>query len=166
MFSYNISRRFPGPWFSLAIFTVCVFGAVIFTLLNYVVYGFELVTISTHDPNSTLLAEQIWTQNWPWSSVNKAVGTFQPYTLFVNSVLYTNSTSLPYTVTGIWQDGPNGPQAVSSLAYYNNVLLDCDVKYIQVDIDSGPPRNALQIGGLFYGPKATVRKTSDLCSDE
>lgn len=157
IFSYNITKPYPYKWFTPVVLVSLVAFTVLFSFVNFVSNGFTLINESSGNPNSTA-SESHWFQHWPSFLTGKFQSTCEPFNLQVNSELFTNQTALTYTVTDIWQPALN-PQNVTntyapSLPYYNNVLEDCSVWSIEMDLEA-LDRSANQIAYAEWG--ATVR---------
>ena len=73
-FGYAITRPYPFPWFDYVVAVFLIICTVIFTVLNFATSGYNLKTVYTTDPNSTL-AHHYWFQKAPWSWLNSIEAT-------------------------------------------------------------------------------------------
>lgn len=134
-FSYNISRRYPFSWFT----PVAIVGGIIFTslftLLNFASSGYDLIVETSSDPNATVSSNS-WLQHWPSFLSSKVKPTCQPAELPVNGQVFTNNTALTYKLESVWQEGGDIDSKIisPSLTYFNNVLEDCSISSIEVNL--------------------------------
>ena len=135
-FSYNITKPYPFRWFTPLVVAGLLVSAVLFSLLNYVTSGFILINENTSNPNGTDGADG-WMQHLPSYFTTNSKSICQPVTLPVGSTLFTNQSALTYTLTAAWQTAPDGANTyAASLPYSNNVLEDCFVWAIGIDLES------------------------------
>lgn len=159
-FSYPISRPFPFRWFTPVAIVGGIIFIVLFTFLNFAANIYELVVQNSLDPNATISGGS-WLQHWPSYLTTKVRPTCQPANLPVDSQFFTNQTALTYTLAGIWeQHETGGGRAISpSLSYYNNVLQNCSVTSVEVDLTS-LDRSAQQFAFSEWG---AVLRSSITC---
>ncbi|KAK6406379.1 hypothetical protein LTR81_018976 [Elasticomyces elasticus] len=135
VFTYSITKPYPFRWFTPTAIGGFIVLAAIFSLINFVSSGFILINELSSNPNTTQ-TENRWFASWPSFLTSKAQATCQTLSLPINTQFFTNQTALTYTLTNVWQqklpDG-SGPPA-PSLSYTNNVLQDCVVASIQMDL--------------------------------
>ncbi|CEJ54658.1 hypothetical protein PMG11_00958 [Penicillium brasilianum] len=158
-FSYNVTRPYSHRWFT----PVAVLGAVtiaaLFSLLNFAANGYDLVLQISPDPNSTI-SSAAWLGRWPSYFTDKVRPTCQPATVPVGSQVFTNQTSLTYTLTAVWQlSGGMNSTAFSSMSYFNNVLENCMVSAIEINLEA-LDRTGSQFGFSEWG---AVVQTYILC---
>ncbi|GAP85845.1 hypothetical protein SAMD00023353_1401420 [Rosellinia necatrix] len=136
-FTYGLTRPLPFRWFTPGAVVAGVISLALFTFLNFASAGYNLIVTISTNPNATI-SEGSWLQHWPSYLSAKVQPTCEPANLPVNSQFFTNQTALTYTLTGVWQHhDATSPQVVSpSLSYYNNVLNNCSVASIVVDLSS------------------------------
>lgn len=153
-FSYNITRPYPYRWFTPVAVVGAVISIALFSLLNFVANGYDLVVQTSTDPNSTTVSTG-WLDRWPSYFTKKVRPTCQPVDVPVGSQLFTNQTALSYTLTAAWQllEGTDST-VLSSLSYYNNILENCTVTAIEIDLEA-LDRSATQFGYSEWG--AVVR---------
>lgn len=132
-FDYAVTRPYPYGWFPWVVLIGGIFSLVLFSTINLAANGYELKVQYTTDPNSTVSQAQ-WAQQWPFSWFSKVETTCQSQTLQITSQFFTDKLSLPYTLTGVWQN----QTAVPSLRYTNNVLENCTVTRIFISLDPSP----------------------------
>ncbi|KAI3391802.1 hypothetical protein diail_6792 [Diaporthe ilicicola] len=167
-FSYNITRPFPFRWFT----PVAVIGgavlAALFTFLNFASSAYVLTIETSADPNATVSRYVNSMQLWPSYLTSKIKPICQPTSLPVGTQFFTNQTALMYTLTSVWQETPlkatqsaPWPQPLysPSLAYLNNILENCRVKSIQIDVES-QDRAANQLAITEWGARV---RTSTIC---
>ncbi len=153
--TYGLSRPFPYKWFPYFVVLGGVVASILFSFINYAADGFYLAVEYTNDPNGTMSQGQ-WFNRWPLSLFEKVSPSCQPHDFPLNAQLYTNKLSLPYTLTSVWQEINGKNMTMSpSLTYSNNILENCNISFIQVDLES-TQRTAEQLGSIMWGPKATV----------
>lgn len=151
-FSYNISRSYPYHWFTPAAISVLLISTGLFTLLNFISTGYISQVQTSADPNATETGNK-WLRSWP-SFIFNIRPSCQALDLPVGSQFFTNHTALTYTLNAVWQQNDTGVHVLSSLPYFNNVLEDCEIATIDIDIEQWS-RNPSQIAYNMYGE--TVR---------
>ncbi|EUC34924.1 hypothetical protein COCCADRAFT_3779 [Bipolaris zeicola 26-R-13] len=105
------------------------------------------------NPNVTLAQSMGPIELSPSYLTSKVRPICQPSSLPVNTRFFTNQTALMYTLTSVWQEEPQ--RMISpSLTYLGNVLENCVVNSIQIDLDS-QDRAANQLAFTEWG--ASVR---------
>jgi hypothetical protein len=127
-FNYLISRPYPYKWFT---WVVLVGGtcATIFSILNLAANGYVLTTRYTINYNETI-HEKRWTSRFPFVWLDKTITTCQAQDIPVNSQLFTNMLSLPYTLTSVWREQGGRTVAPPSLEYKYNILENCTVAFM------------------------------------
>jgi hypothetical protein len=143
-FSYGLSRPYPFKWFTpAAIILILVFTA-LFSFLNVAATGYELKTIETPDPNTTVAARTFFS-NWPSFMTGNSRPSCESKILGVSNVYYTSNSALSYKLESISQAAPDGtPRYFGDLPYHNNTLRDCYVSNMEIFFQ-GLDRSALQI---------------------
>ena len=136
-------------------------GFLVFTVfssfINFVNNGFTLVDDLSGNPNATIAENQRFQYllSFPTS---KSQASCQNFNLPINSEFFTNQSALTYTLTDVWQPamGPQDetPTFASSLVYSNNVLENCTVRSIEIDL-APIDRSANQFAYAEWG--ATLR---------
>ncbi|MCJ1375102.1 hypothetical protein MMC20_006336 [Loxospora ochrophaea] len=137
IFSYSISKPYPFKWLTPVVLAGFLVATVLFSFLNFASNGYDLIVRTSSDPNTTI-SEGIWFQNWPSYLTSKVKPSCQSVDINVNSLLFTNQTALTYTLTDVWQvpaDGSNRT-ILPSLTYFNNVINQCVVSSIEVDLEA------------------------------
>lgn len=164
IFSYNISRPIPFRWFTPVALIGGAVMVAIFTFLNFASSAYELTIETSADPNATVAKFMDSMNLWPSYLTSKVKPTCQPTSLPVNSEFFTNQTALVYTLTSVWQETPRelGQDAPArtyspSLAYLANVLENCYINSIQIDVES-QDRAANQLSLTEWG--ARVRSST------
>jgi hypothetical protein len=154
-FSYAVSRPFPFRWFTPVALVGGLIFSILFTFLNFASSGYDMIVQPSSDPNATV-SQAGWLQHWPSFMTAKVQPTCQPINLPVNSQLFTNQTALTYTMTGVWQhdEGSDDRKILASLTYHNNVLENCSVTAVEVDL-AALDRSGNQIAFAEWG--AVVR---------
>lgn len=158
LFSYNVTRPFPYRWFTPVAVVGGLLLAAVFTLLNFASVGYLLVVETSSDPNGTVSANPL--PRLPSYFTSKTQPVCQPVTLPVGTRFFTNQTALTYTLTGVWQGGTADvtPTISPSLTYHQNLLQNCSVATIQIDIDS-QDRAANQLSFTEWGAKVRTYTT-------
>ncbi|KAK7991898.1 hypothetical protein PG988_000692 [Apiospora saccharicola] len=143
-FSYNVTRPYPFKWFT----PVVVIGGIIITVLvsffNFASNGYELVATSSNDPNATVSdPSQHGGIQWPSYFVGNTRATCAPATLPLNTLIYTQSSAIGYTLRNVWRIKDDGTQAnLGSLVYHNNMLQNCNVTEVSIDITGNGTQSA------------------------
>lgn len=153
-FSYPVTRTYPYNWFPWVVIIGGIIATVFFSALNVAANGYNLVVQYTTNPNATL-AQERWTQRFPFSMVQKMSSSCQSQNIPINSQFFTDKLSLEYTLTGVWQEQDGDVVTLPSLRYTNNTLENCYVNIIQVDLRS-TQRTSEQQAWKQWGPEATV----------
>lgn len=155
-FGYAVTRAYPYKWFPWAVLIGGVFATVFFSLINFAADGYQYTVEYTTNPNGTL-SHDSWTQHWPFSWFDKVPATCQTQTLQVNSQFFTNKLSLPYTLTGVFQNSTknNTLNVLPSLQYMNNTLEACKINEMVFNLESSS-RTANQISQYIWGIEASV----------
>lgn len=155
MFEYNLSRPYPFGWFTPVAIVGGIIAMVLVSFLNLAATGYELVTISSTDPNITISQHMPWFSNWPtWLASTRA--SCEATSMPLQTGLYTNKTALLYTLVSAWRYDKLGNQMnLGSLLYYNNPMSNCNVSSIQVDIESSD-RTASQVAVSHVGAELTA----------
>lgn len=137
-----------------------------FTFLNFASSAYVLTIETSADPNATMSKSLESMQLWPSYLTSKVKPSCQPTSLPVNTQFFTNQTALVYTLTSVWQETPHekgqdGPLRTysPSLAYLGNVLENCHINSIQIDVES-QDRAANQLALTEWGARV---RTSTTC---
>lgn len=153
--SYNLSRPYPFKWFLPVVVVGGLLASVFVSLLNYAVNGFYLGNRYSSDFNGTI-SQHDWTQRGLFSALAKVKTSCQSSSLAVNTQFYTDKLSFPYTINAIWQQKEGKTAPIPQVPYSNNILEDCVVSNILVDLETFQ-RTAEQQGWTPWGVKATVK---------
>jgi hypothetical protein len=135
LFSYNITRPYPFRWFTPVAIVLVVLFTVFFSFLNFVSTGFDLVVLTSLNPNASI-AKGVWLEHWPSYISHNVQPTCQAVNLPINSQFFTNQTALTYTLAGVWKQDDKDVIILPSLNYFNNVLENCEVTSIQIDFEA------------------------------
>lgn len=133
LFSYNVTQPYPFKWFTPVVVIGFVCATALFSFLNFVANGYYLVNEVSTDPNATI-SRSTSVRNMPSFFASKVQATCQPTLLAPEAVVFTNQTALTYTITSIAR--PVGDDIISSLEYHNNVLENCSISNIDIDLQS------------------------------
>ncbi|KAK7995780.1 hypothetical protein PG991_015247 [Apiospora marii] len=119
---------------------------------------FLFVVETSVDPNATVSENLL--QPLPNYLTSKIKPACHPVTLPVGTQSFTNQTALMYTLTGVWEEGRDGsgPTVSPSLTYYQNLLENCSVSTIQINIDS-QDRGTNQLALTEWGAKVRTYTT-------
>ncbi|KAK4924541.1 hypothetical protein LTR49_008431 [Elasticomyces elasticus] len=162
-FSYAITRPYPYRFFTPVVIVGFVVFLALFSFINYVSTGYQLVVVQSANPNSTV-HENPWMRHWPSFLTSNVQPTCQTANLAIGSKWFTNQTALTYTLTDVWQpDGGNagaGYGVSPSLTYFSNVLEDCKVNSVEIDYNA-LDRTASQFAFSEWG---AVVRTYATCS--
>ncbi|KAK0266384.1 hypothetical protein LTS09_000336 [Friedmanniomyces endolithicus] len=162
-FSYSITRPYPFRWFTPVVFLGCVVFLALFSIINYISTGYQMVVVQSSNPNATI-QENPWTRHWPSFFTSKVQPTCETVNLALGSEWFTNQTALTYTLTDVWQPDDGGAGAgygvAPSLTYSSNVIEDCRVNSVEIDY-AAMDRTAIQ---MAYSPFGAVVRTYTTCS--
>ncbi|KAF2104861.1 hypothetical protein NA57DRAFT_51657 [Rhizodiscina lignyota] len=156
LFTYSISKPYPFRWFTPVVAIGFLVFATLFSVINFVSNGYSLTVVLVSNPNVTVTSND-WFKRWPSFLTSRTQPTCQPVSLPVGSQIFTNQTALTYTIAAVWlpDHAPSGGGTVlPSLEYHNNVLENCSVTAVEIDL-SAMDRNANQFGYAEWG--AVVR---------
>ena len=166
-FSHPLSRPYPYSWFKWLVFTGGILATTFFTALNLAADGYDLKLQHTRDYNGTVNQKQ-WTHSFPFNVLEHATTSCQSMQMALNSQFWTDKLSLPYTLTRAWQEKNGTIVESTELSYTNNMLEDCRITYIEIDLTPLDIANTQLIapssadtvpagtGDLTWSPKATV----------
>ena len=147
-FSYHISRNYPFRWFTPVAVVGGITLTVLFSLINYVLTGFELVPYTLDQPPT---GQSTWYHRLSALQPNLEANC-TPVDVPVNTQFFTNHSGLTYTLSAVWNDDDGkGKVAYSSgLNYYNEVFRNCSVYLIQVEMEE-LDRTANQVNSAAWG---------------
>jgi hypothetical protein len=141
IFSYNVTRRYPFRWFTPVVIVGGIIVIVLVSLVNVPNNGYELVQISSNDPNATVNT-QTWFGSWSPLIVSKSRSTCAESSLPLDSKVYSNSSGLPWTVTNVVRDGGDDRNNhLPLLIYRNNPLQNCTVDSVRINVQGRFERN-------------------------
>lgn len=155
LFSYNLSRPYPFKWFTPVVLIGGVLITVAVSFLSIGTSGYQLISVSSSDPNATEAGK-----TWFGQGLGSIIGSMQPScaptTIPLDTVLYTNNTALQYTLKGVSTiDASDGRAAQGSLVYHNNALHNCTVTSVQI-VFEGLERSAVNIARQQQGAELTA----------
>jgi hypothetical protein len=154
-FTYPVTRENPYTWFSWFVIVGGICVAVLLSAINVAANGYELIVVYMDNYNSTVNQTR-WTGRPPFSWFEKALPKCQTREIPVNTQFFTNNSALSYTLTSVWHQNKTGLiHPLPSLKYTNNVLENCTVQHLQVDLEWAQ-RNAAQQGWVTWGAQALV----------
>ena len=155
-FNYNLTRPYPYRWFTPVALVGAVILAILLSVMNFVQNSYTLVVQYVEDPNATI-ANGVWFSDWPSYLTSSVKPTCQPANLPVNSQFFTNQTGLMWTITTIAKDNSTSI-ASPSLPYMNNIIQDCTVNSIQINLGDSPlVQSAQQLGTIITTADVQVR---------
>ncbi|TKA74858.1 hypothetical protein B0A55_05342, partial [Friedmanniomyces simplex] len=162
-FSYSLTRPYPFRWLTPVVILGFVLFLALFSAINYMSTGYQLVVVQSSNPNATV-QDNLWMRHWPSFLTSKVQPTCQTVNLALGSEWFTNQTAMTYTLTDVWQPEGGGAGAgdgvAPSLTYSNNVIEDCRVNSVEVDY-AAMDRTAIQMAYSEYG---AVVRTYTTCS--
>lgn len=156
-FSYNVTRPYPYKWFTPVTSVAFLVLTVLLSWLNYGANGFDQVVTTTSDLNATL-ANTGMLYGLPSLLTGKTRPTCQPANLGVSSKFFTNNNALQYEILEISRPNVVPVTTLPALTYSNNVLENCTVEGVALDVDSHDRTAAQQIRSEFG---ITVRTYAD-----
>jgi hypothetical protein len=160
IFSYNITRPYPFKWFTPVTAIGGLIAVVLVSFINFTTSGYELVSTSSSNPNRTV-GDSTWhgNINWPSYFVQNSQATCASTTLPVNIEVFTNNHAIPYTLSSVWRVKGTKKDYLGSLVYHNNLLRDCNVTQVDIQVlgkFTQSPLNTARTGvGLLLKPRAT-----------
>ncbi|KAK7931339.1 hypothetical protein PG985_002051 [Apiospora marii] len=166
-FSYNLTRPYPFRWFT----PVVVIGGIIITVLvsffNFASNGYELVATSSNDPNATVNdPSQHGGIKWPSYFIGNSRATCAPATLPLKTLIYTQNNAISYTLTSVWRAKDDGTAAgLGSLVYHNNMLQNCNVTKVSIDITGMYTQSVKDLAVSHAGVLATALATCSVDID-
>ncbi|KAK0357377.1 hypothetical protein LTR91_014866 [Friedmanniomyces endolithicus] len=162
-FTYSIARPYPFKWFTPVVFLGCIVFLALFSIINYISTGYQMVVVQSSNPNATI-QDNPWMRHWPSFFTSKVQPTCETVNLALGSEWFTNQTALTYTLTDVWQPDDGGAGAgygvAPSLTYSSNVIEDCRVNSVEIDY-AAMDRTAIQ---MAYSPFGAVVRTYTTCS--
>ncbi|MCJ1330650.1 hypothetical protein MMC10_007335 [Thelotrema lepadinum] len=165
LFSYNVQRSYPFRWFTPVVVVGTLIALILVSFINVATTGYELVSVASADPNSTE-QYQTWFETWPSFLIGNSKSTCASTTIPINSRFQTNNTALSYTLQGVWsQDEAGHRTAAGSLVYQNNLLQNCSVSSVQIQLEN-IGRSASQIAIQQIGASATAFTTCFLSTPQ
>ncbi|KAK5136246.1 hypothetical protein LTR08_003853 [Meristemomyces frigidus] len=135
IFSYPVTRPYPFKWFAW----VALIGGVVFTtLFSFIAVaanGYNIESIYTTDPNSTL-HKPLWFQKLPLSWANTIEATCQAAQLTPGATYFTSNLGLTYSLSKMWREDIHSgdDEVVPAAAYKNAPLYGCEVALIHVEL--------------------------------
>jgi hypothetical protein len=166
LFSYTITRPYPFKWFTPVAVIGGLLAAVLISFLSIATQGYQIVAVYTPDPNTTHGTPNFF-GDWPLFMTENTRSSCSPTTIPIGGEFYTNNTALKDTLSSAWQgDSASSPQnLLGSLPYRNNVLQDCSVRNITVNVQ-GLERTAMQIAIQQWGVILTASITCGIDSSD
>jgi len=147
IFSYNLTRPYPFRWFTPVVFVGTLAATALFSFVNIATTGYEMVTVETADPNTTI-AHGTYFSEWPSYLTAKTRPSCESKTLAINNAYYTNNTAFAYRLESIGQS--QGRTQLGDMLYMNNRLQNCTIPSIKT-IYEATQRSALQIARQQWG---------------
>lgn len=136
-FTYSVKRPYPYRWFTPAVIIAGIILTVIFSLINFALNGFDLVSYSVSQPPDT---HENWYQQLTSLQSNALQANCSPVQFPVNSQFFTNQSGLMYTLDAVWPDIEDGHEPKLEgdqspvLSYFNEPFRDCNIFLINMDI--------------------------------
>lgn len=152
-FTYNLAKPYPFRWFTPTAVVIFIFATGLFTLLNLAATGYFLVNHVSTNPNITV-THGTWFAKWPSFFVGNNRAKCQSAMIYNMDTFFTNNTALTYTVVGITQSDKNA--VLDSLEYNSNVLDDCAVSSVDVDLQGVTVRSSKQFAFTQWGAVTTA----------
>lgn len=160
-FRYNVTRPYPFPWFAPVAMVGGLVFTVLFSVLNYALNGFDMVSVEYPEPQ-TGNPDATWYERFAALQTNSMQANCSPVQFPVNSQFFTNQSGLTYTLSAIWNsETGNSKDYQPLLSYYDEPLEDCFVSLLQVDIEE-MDRTGAQVAGAGWGAVARAYVTCSL----
>ncbi|KAI1807488.1 hypothetical protein F4811DRAFT_475187 [Daldinia bambusicola] len=161
-FSYSVTRAYPLKWFTPVVVVVLIIATALVSFLNVAATGYELVSQSSQDPNTTE-ANNGWLSKWP-SYLVGAHASCSSVEIQVQSIFYTDKRAFPYTLSRVWHLGEDGTKIYQgSLVYKSSRIQNCNITDIKVQFEA-TDRSA---GQLQISPMGgTITTTTECYVDE
>ncbi|KAK8069455.1 hypothetical protein PG994_006071 [Apiospora phragmitis] len=135
-FTYNLTRPYPFRWFTPVTIIGGIIIAILVSFFNYASTGYELVQQPSSDPNATIVDPSSYGGiHFPSYFTASSRATCASTTLAPNALIFTQNNAIPYTLTSVWRTKDDGSRLnLGSLVYHNNMLQDCNVSRISIDV--------------------------------
>ncbi|KAF7193074.1 hypothetical protein HII31_05635 [Pseudocercospora fuligena] len=135
IFTYSLSRPYPSRKVTWIVLGGGITLAVLFSFVAVASNAYQFQSIYTTDPNSTV-SHREWYQKAPFSWLSNMDATCQAAILTAGSQYLTTGRGFVYTLDQMRLDATNGSGSgvLSSTAYKNVTLKDCDVVQISINL--------------------------------
>ncbi|KAI5368015.1 hypothetical protein Slin15195_G031490 [Septoria linicola] len=161
-FEYPLSRPFPSPVFTWIILTGGLVLAILFSFVAVASNAYELQSIYTTDPNITE-SNKRWFQKQPFSWLSRMETKCQPALITVGSQYLTSSRGFVHTLDSLRRGdyNTNDYEVLSSTAYKNVTLRDCEVSEIVISLTR---RDNSHQAKNFWAWGATTARATTSCT--
>ncbi|KAI0396627.1 hypothetical protein F5Y17DRAFT_418971 [Xylariaceae sp. FL0594] len=134
-FSHKIARPYPYRWFTPVVIVAGLAAVVLVSFINFTTSGYELVAISSSNPNKTVAeANRFGNIKWPEYFVQNSQATCASTTLSLGSFIYTTNNALRYKLLSVWREIDGVQDYLGSLVYHNNLLRNCNVTEVDIQV--------------------------------
>jgi hypothetical protein len=136
-FSYSVTRQYPYRWFTPTAIVGGIILAVLFSAINFFSNAYNMVTITTQDPNG--VEANRWSGHVPAIFTSKIQPKCQDAIIPVGSIIFTNQTALLYQLNKVEE------QALPAVAYHNQPLFGCEIEQIMIDFQNNNAQQAVLV---------------------
>ncbi|KAF7536565.1 hypothetical protein G7054_g4400 [Neopestalotiopsis clavispora] len=135
-FSYNLSRKYPFQWLTPLVIVGAIITIPLITFVNVTMTGYELVATSSNNPNQTV-DNPTWYGGvqWPSYFIQNTQTACAAANIPLRSQVFTMNEAIPYSLNSVWRISDDGTKTnLGSLVYSNNILKDCNVTKVVMNI--------------------------------
>lgn len=144
VFSYTLTRPYPFRWYTPVVVVVGILATVLFSFISLATSGYDVVTITTRDPNATTISNETYFHNWPSFFTSKTRPICDPHMLAVNGEYYTNNTVLLYEIQSVYAvNSPPDSVISGDVSYLNNPITQCTVHAIRIRYEMEDHKSSL-----------------------
>lgn len=155
---YNTTRKLPFRWLPLLIILEFAAALILFSLINLGSVGYDLVTVYSSNPNATV--SEADKSSIPAFLRSKSRPSCESVNLDIGKTFSTNNSALTYTLNAV-DDGET--VSAASLVYHNNLLNNCTIGNVLINIES-TSRNMAQQAIIRYGIDLSAHVACNIAS--
>ncbi|KAI0873242.1 hypothetical protein GGS24DRAFT_502045 [Hypoxylon argillaceum] len=134
-FSYTLTRNYPYSWVTPVVILGAIVAITLVTIINVATIGFDLVAISTSNPNQTLYDANPYGHTGLLSLLARGVkATCTAATLPINIQIFTTNYAIPYTLSSVWRENEDGNREDLGSLVYSNQPIDCNVRQVIIQV--------------------------------
>jgi hypothetical protein len=142
-FSYSVTRQYPYKWFTPVAVIGGIILAVLFSLINLFSNAYNMVTITTDDPDITEAGR--WSGRVPSILTSKIQPKCDDVVIPIGSTVRTNQTILSYQVIDVLGQGS------PALTYHNQPIEGCRVPETMIELQTNNGQSAVLMSQSDWG---------------